>query len=340
MFPDVDQLLEQLDRSIISADDLVRFRDDDGDIAVAGVVHSVGRLDDAARSQFRSRVTEEGTYTLQLFATRRVVKGRKQSSLELLHDAIAAYSLLPFVDDIPWRSWLLAALVLAAPLGEDPDDVVALFGGIDTAAGVRCAAVIEAVDHTSDLEHCHLIEVTTTYGLGLLELPVPHDVAASGLYGAPLIDHNDPRYQPTCNLAQAAVQLADAMERSPQVATGAIGYGQLAAQYFSLVVAGSWLPTKGCLRFTASIEGGGSFDVFVAEMDDEVDTGSLERAAVNDDGQAAFVEGRRLVLMSPQPRFDGVANRFDFGDLEALARGALRGVDVGRVPVVGPSELS
>jgi hypothetical protein len=151
LFPDVDGLLGRLERCVIANDDLVRFRDDGGDAEVASIIRSIGTLDVGARSALRSRVSPDAAATLHLFAKRRVVKARKQTSLELVHDAIAAWSLLPVVGDVPWRSWLRAALVIAAPLGEDPHEVVDLFGGSDTAGGVRSQAVVDAVDRTNDL---------------------------------------------------------------------------------------------------------------------------------------------------------------------------------------------
>ena len=80
LFPGVEGLLDRLERSVIADDDLVRFREDDGDTEVATVIRSVATLADDERSEFRTRVSREATYTLQLFTRRRVVKGRKQPS--------------------------------------------------------------------------------------------------------------------------------------------------------------------------------------------------------------------------------------------------------------------
>ena len=325
LFPDVDGLVDRLERCTIAEDDLVRYREDIGDDEASAIVRSVAGMDDTDRDEFRARESAEMAATLGLFAKRRVVKARKQSSLELVHDAIIAYALIAHVADVPWQTWLRAALVLAAPLGEDPDEVVDLFAGSPSPARSRAKAVVDAVERTNDLSDCHLVEVTTTYGLGILELPIAKDVATFALRGAPLIDHNLAEYRPTSNLAQTAVHLADAFDATPSIHTGAITFSQLASQYFSLVVSGSWLPAVGCLRFSATTIAGSTFDVFVAEMSEDFDMDGMEEYAATDDGQGAFVEGRRLVLISPEPNFDDVlAPLMDVHVYETMAREALR----------------
>jgi hypothetical protein len=125
-------------------------------------------------------------------------------------------------------------------------------------------------------------------------------------------------------LAQTTVHLADALDSTHRVTTGAICYSQLASQYFSLVVAGSWLPATGCLRFNAETDVGSVFDVFVAELPDDFDMEGMEDYAATDDGQGAVVSGHRLVLVSPEPNFDDVqAAIFDFHAYEGVARDAL-----------------
>ena len=90
-------------------EDFVRFRDDPADDAVKGVVSLVCRADEANGIVFvwPSRRTRA---TLLLYAKRRTLQARRRSSMNLVDDAIDAFALLPEVADVPWDTWLKAAL--------------------------------------------------------------------------------------------------------------------------------------------------------------------------------------------------------------------------------------
>jgi hypothetical protein len=132
-------------------------------------------------------------------------------------------------------------------------------------------------------------------------------------------------YSPKTNLAQLTVNLADALDASGRVVTNPISQDQLAATSFSLTSSGSYLPTAGCLSFTADgADSGPSFTAFVAELPDDADVAALAEAAADTNDQAAFCEGRRLIMLSPQPSFDeNVDVVIDFQEYTDLARSAL-----------------
>jgi hypothetical protein len=310
-----------------SAGELVRFRADVNDDAVGAVVRTASTLDPGERSEFRRSLSDETNDTLSLFAMRRILQARRSASLSLIIEALTAFALLARAKDVPWESWLKAALFVDRSLGGDLDLLRRTF---DDVAGDRAIARFDVADESmsrvDDLSQCHIVEVTTTYGTGFLETLVFQNAATFGVWGAPnRLGTNEVEYHPTTNLAQLAVTLADAFDATGTVVTGAIGQDQLAASSFSMAVAGSYIATSGCLSFVADVEEEhASFTVFVAELIDD-DAASLAQSAINTEGQWALSDQQRLIVLTPQPQFDDEATTpLNLQSYDDLARSALR----------------
>jgi len=181
---------------------------------------------------------------------RRTLHGRRQSSLGLIYEAIDGFALLPRLDDVPWDSWLKAALFEARSLGADFAMIARRFADMASATAVaRLGVAAEAMNRIDDLSQCRIAEVSTSHGIGFVETLIFRDTAArgllGGLYGAPRMTDHQVEYGPKTNLAQLTVNLADALDASGTVVTNPISQDQLAATSFSLTTSGSYLPTAG-----------------------------------------------------------------------------------------------
>jgi hypothetical protein len=156
-----------------------------------------------------------------------------------------------------------------------------------------------------EFAQCHMVEVSTTHGIGFVEILVFHDNRVRGRYNRPTLADNQIDYYPSSNLAQLTVSVADALDTSGTVLTNPITQDQLAATLFSLSASGSYLQVAGCLSFVADeVDGSGSFTVFVAELSEGTDVEMLVQSAIDTDDQAAICDGQRLIVFSPQPSFD------------------------------------
>ena len=309
----------------VRAGELVRFRVDTNDDSVGALVRSASILDPRERVEFRRALSEEESDTLRLFAMRRTLQARRSASLGLIGEAVSAFALLP-QKDVPWESWLKASLFVARSLGENLDLLRTNF--LDVASErsrERFDIAQESMQRVDDLSQCHVVEVTTTYGTGFLETLVFRSSPTFGVFGAPSrLGDNEVPYQPTTNLAQLAVTLADAFDAAQSVTTGPIGQDQLAASSFSMAVPGSYIATSGCLSFVADEVGGMSFTAFVAELLDD-DAPTLASSAIDTDGQSAVYDQRRLIVLIPQPQFDDdEATPVNLHQYDDLARAALR----------------
>ena len=306
----------------VIAGELIRFRVDANDDLIAGVVRAVIAEGEGGCEAFRQGLGIEEADTVRLFAMRRVLHGRRQSSLGLLYEALDGFALLPSIDDVPWNSWLKASLFVARTLGGNFDLISNRFGDVaNDDAAQRYDVAMESMSRLDELSQCRLAEVHTNYGIGFVEILVFRDTKSRSFTAPATLGTNQIQYDPTTNLAQLAVSLADALDASGLVVTGPIGQDQLAATFFSITTPGSYLPTAGCLSFiTDEVNGRGSFTALVAELPDdtdvddddytdddpETDTDSetLVQAAIDTDQQVAACDGRRLIVLSPQPSFD------------------------------------
>jgi hypothetical protein len=307
-----------------SAGEFIRFRADANDVVVAGVVRAVIAEGDVGCDAFRHNLGNEEADTVRLFAMRRVLQGRRQSSLGLLYEALDGFALLPSLDDVPWNSWLKAALFIARTLGGNFDMISNRFGDVaNDDAAQRYDVAMESMSRLEELSQCLIMEVNTNHGVGFVEILVFLDTKTRSFSAPPVLGSNRIEYNPTTNLAQLAVSLADALDASGEVVTSPIGQDQLAATLFSMTLPGSYLPTTGCLSFIADeVNGRGSFTVLVAELPDfiddddeadayadddpeaDTDAETLVQAAIDTDEQAAACDGQRLIVLSPQPSFD------------------------------------
>jgi len=290
-----------------NAGDFVRFSVDANDDAVGSIVRSVATSGWDSSYGFRRSLGEAEAETLRLYAFRRIVQGRRQASLSALYEAIDAFALLPRVNDVPWESWFKGDLFVARSLGGDFTSFADRFADVaDEHAVARSDVAIESMSRVDSLDQCHLVEVSTSYGTGLVETLVFRDTSPAGLFGTFRLRDNLVEFAPTTNLAQLAASLADGLDATRRVITGPIGQDQLAGTLFSLVVAGAYIPCAGCLSFVADgLDGAPSFTAFVAELLDESDVVSLADSANDTEGEAAFYDGQRLVVLSAQPSFDG-----------------------------------
>jgi hypothetical protein len=310
----------------LGASEFVRVRTDVNDNVIAGVVRAVTSEGEAGCDEFRRGLEIEETDTLRLFALRRTLQARRQSSSSAMYEAMDGFALLPHNDDVPWESWLKAALFVARSLGGDLDVVGRRFREVaDEIVNERCEITLRAMDRVQELSQCRIAEVTTSYGVGFVETLAFQDASLRGRRRYATLPDNEVTYYPSSNLAQLAVNVADELDATSRVTTGPISQDQLAATLFSLTAAGSYLPTTGCLSFVATgNEQGPSFTVYVAELPEDTDVESLADDATDTDAQSATYEGRRLVLLSPQPSFDeDVDVEVEFGDYEDLVQRAL-----------------
>jgi hypothetical protein len=276
------------------AGDFVRFRDDATDDTVRTIVNGVVAGGEPEEDLLRRLHSEESTNTLRLFAMRATLQARRRGSFNLIDDAMAGFALLPSIVDVPWDSWMKAALFVARSLGRDLSSVGERF--VDIA--------LESMNRVESLAQCRMSEVTTTHGVGYVETLVFRDKSSYAFYSAPRVGDDVIVYQPVTNLAQLAVTLADAMDAQGSVVTGPIAQDQLAGTLCSMQVAGSYLETTGCLSFVVdSTKGQGSFTVFVAEFLDETDMDDLVAGAQLDD-QLVFANAQRLILFVAQPSFE------------------------------------
>jgi hypothetical protein len=311
----------------VDAGDFVRFRSDANDDVIAGIVRSVTIEGEAGCGEFRRDLDVPEIDTLRLFGLRRTLLGHRQLSPSALYEAMDCFALLPLVDDVPWESWLKAALFVNRSLGGDLEMIGRRFREVaDEIVSERFDVALQAMDRVRNLSQCHIAEVTTNYGAGFVEILVFRGPANGGPRYAPHLGPNEIMYRPSSNLAQLAVNVGDALDATGRVTTSPICQDQLAATLFSLTTSGSYLATEGCLSFIADgRDEGPSFTVFVAELSEDSDIESLADSAADTDDQSAIYEGRRLILMSPQPSFDeDVEVDVDFRDYEELALSALR----------------
>jgi hypothetical protein len=293
-----------------SAGEFVRFRAQGNDDVVAGIVRGVVAEGAEGCEAFRHGLGEAQVETLRLFCMRRALHARRQSSSGPVYEAIDGLSLLPGLDDVPWDTWLKAALFVGRSLGVDPAMIRSRFADLASApAAARFDVAMEAMNRVDQLSQCRIVEVSTSHGIGFVENLLFRDTAGRGLvgalYGAPRLTDNQIGYHPTTNLAQLAADLADALDASGTVVTYPLSQDQLAATSFSITASGSYLSTTGCLSFVADVaHAGASFTAFVAELPEDTDVQALADAAASTDDQAAFHDSRRLIVLSPQPNFD------------------------------------
>ncbi len=289
-----------------NAGDFVRFCADTNDDAVGSVVRSVATSGWDDCYGFRRSLGEADVEILRTYALRRIVQGRRQASLSALYEAFDAFALLPRVNDVPWESWFKGDLLVARSLGGDFASFADRFADLaDEHAVARSDVAIESMSRVDSLAQCHLVEVSTSYGTGIVETLVFRDTSPTGLFGTFRLRDNVVEFAPTTNVAQLAASLADGLDATRRVITGPIGQDQLAGTLFSLVVAGAYLPCAGCLSFVADgLHGASSFTAFVAELLDESDVASLAASANDTEGEAAFYDGQRIVVLSAQPSFD------------------------------------
>jgi hypothetical protein len=312
-------------------EDFVRFRDDPLDDAVKSIVATVAAADESEHDRFRSAGTSETIDTLRVFAKRRTVQARRRSSMNLVDDAVDAFALLPQVSDVPWDTWLKAALFVARSLGREIDSLAERFGELSTIdSAQRFDVAYEAMSRVESLSQCFIAEVSTNYGTGFVETLVHRDTTATGaFYSAPRQADDVVPFAPATNLAQLAASLADALDADEGLHSGAIAQDQLAGMSFSQQVPGAFLETTGCLSFYVDVlDRDTSFKVFVAELPADVSVEDLAKGAEGaDDGidQAVCFDDSRLILLVAPPSFDedetAVLNLADYLD---IARQALR----------------
>ena len=113
-------------------EDFVRFRDDPLDDAVKSVVSSIVAADETDRDRFRAALDNDSVGTLLLYAKRRTLQARRRSSMNLVDDAIDAFALIPTIADVPWDTWLKAALFIGRSLGRDIESIAQRFGTLST----------------------------------------------------------------------------------------------------------------------------------------------------------------------------------------------------------------
>ena len=306
----------------VNPDDFVRYHADLADDAVAAVVRAV-TADGYEGSDALRRTVGDGADNLLLFVQRRTLQARRQSSLSAVYEALDALALLPGIDDGTWETWVTAALYCTTPIGGDLESMANRFVSLASdRAARRFAVALDALERVTTLADCRIAEVSTSHGIGFLVNPELTDMPGFGLYAAPALGYRRVTFQPTSNVAQLAVLVADAIDARGGFATGPLVQDQLPATLLPAARGGPFVETSGCVRFMAerrvSDERRTPFLVYVAELADfEVDDdgfayGDPDDASVEEivesardlEGQVAFADGQRLIVMSPEPSFD------------------------------------
>ena len=313
-------------------DDLVRFVDTSIDESLSTTVRSIFDSLDERRRDVRQALTEVECDVLVLFARRRAVTALRLGSARALSDALDAYALLAREYDVPWESWFKATLLIGRGLGLDLADAQRRFrDGATERSAQRADVAFDAMARIDQLPQCHVIEVHSTYGPGLIETTVVRDQGVKswgGITGQPvLLGQYQVQYAPTTNLAQLAVTIADALDGSGDVVCSSIRQDQLVAATFDLVTPGSYLDSLGCLNFFAdAVSGRPSFSVHVAEVAPDVfDAEELAEVADAIEEQSSFAAGPCVVVLSALPSFDATASDepVDLGAYLELARHAV-----------------
>lgn len=301
----------------LAAIDYVRFRPDPVDDAVARSVASVTAQGPNACQDFRDALDEDATVTLRTFVSRRVLHAYRTSSVAAIYESLDACALVAQESDVPWDTWVRAGLLLARSVGGDPGSIQNRFWDIASDdAAKRFDVVLDSMDRTEDLSDCRLAEVHTTYGTGLLETLLIHDRIPRGPYAGRRFPDRSLPFAPVSNLAQLAVDVADGADATGRATTSPIGHDQLTASLFDVTVSGSYIATTGCLSFLVdSDEAPSSVLVVLAELDPDEDIDELIESADEVEGQDVVLDGRRLVVLSPQPVFD-VDDESSEGDLD------------------------
>ena len=308
--PRVEQWRDRLARGQypLLGGEFIRYRDDPNDEVVAGVVREVAAQGFDTAAAVRRVLDEPMLETLRLFSMRRTLQGRRRASLGALSEAMSAFALLTTIEDVPWESWLKAALFIGRSLGADVETVAANLRDLcDGDVDARLDVAVESMRRVNDLTQCHVAEVSTTYGTGFVETLVFRGAATIGLFGAPnRLGDNVLSFEPVTNLAQLAANVADALDGAG-LTTTPLGQDQLAATSFALAVSGSYMATTGCLSCVAEgTNGADSLNVVVAELPEDVDVDALVRAGSDTEDQWALANGQRLVVLSVVPDFSGV----------------------------------
>jgi hypothetical protein len=285
------------------AGEFIRFRADANDDAVVGVVRSIVAEGPEGCDVFRRGLGDDETDTLRLFAMRRTLLGRRQASLAPLYEGLDALAILPTPEDVPWDSWMKGALFVARSMGGNLELVERRFDELSGPLFERGHVAFEAMNRIESLDQCHLVEVMTDHGIGVVETMVFRSKSTISFLGAPRQSDNVINFSPTTNIAQLAVSLADAFDASGKVTTGPIGQDQIAASSVGQTASGSYIPVTGCLSFVAD-NSAGSFTVYVAELPEDADVTELTEGANATHEQFGASDGRRLIVLSPQPSFD------------------------------------
>jgi hypothetical protein len=324
-------------------EDLVRFRESPIDDDLSNVVRSIFDALDEHREDVRRDLDEDDHDTLAVFARRRAVVARRTASPRAVSDALDAYALLTDEGQVPWESWFKATLVIGRELGMPLDDARRRFvGGATENVARRAEVAFDGVSRVADLAQCHVIEVNTSYGVSLLETTVVRDQNTrswGGLTGVPVrLGQYQVDFAPTTNLAQAVVDVADALDATGELTTSSIRQDQLVGSMFDLVTSGSYVDSLGCLSvFADGTDGQPIFTVTVAEVAteeyDDVRYDALDiaeelaQAADAIEDQWAVAVGPVVVVLAALPNFDEDADDepVDLSSYRDLARDAVGG---------------
>ena len=279
-----------------------------------GVVASVVAGDEDERDGFRSGLDEATTSTLSLFARRRIVQSRRRSSMNLIEEAVDAFALLPATADVPWDTWLKAALFIARSMGRDIASIGSRFGELATEpASERFDVAFEAMNRVESLLQCFIAEVTTTYGTGFIETIVHRDTQSTGAF------YSAPRQADDIVPLRTGHQSGASSRRASPTPSTRPGISvpersssdQLAGMSFSQQVSGAFLATTGCLSFYVdSSTGDVSFKVVRRRVARHADVEALAAGAEGDDQAVCFDNSstdplswpRRILTMATRRR--------------------------------------
>ena len=127
--PRIEQWRDRLQRVTypVLAGEFIRYRDDPSDEVIGAVVREAALEGDEAGAALRRILDEPTIETLRLFGMRRTLQGRRRASLGALGEAMGGFALVSPLEEVPWESWLKAALFVGRSLGADAATVAESF---------------------------------------------------------------------------------------------------------------------------------------------------------------------------------------------------------------------
>jgi hypothetical protein len=293
------------------ASDLVRLLPADGDEVVASEVARFSRLGESERAAYRLSVTGDDRVALTTFALRSTVRAMRTQSVAALLEATDAFA-------VP-GSWsrggvirLRLPLYVAREFGQDLGRFESRFYDLATESlRHELVPLMESMNRVVQMRDIGFVEVSTSFGRGVIELPIELPMASSGWFGnVPRGLRAEAPYEPTAHLARAAIDIAAALAGAGGWIGRTLLVSSLSSAWFGELAVDETIPTTGCLLFSLGhpLRTDDPVMVWVAELTEQ-DTAdelvsSLDSELAADGEVVAAGRGRLLILVARAPSFD------------------------------------